>query len=658
MNQPYVSTPVSSPLKGEITVPGDKSISHRALLLSSQMLGTTIITGLLEGEDVLRTADALRLLGVTINKNNDQWHVHGVGIGGLQEPNNVLDMGNSGTGARLLMGLLAPYPFSSIFSGDRSLSKRPMERVITPLSQMGASFTARAGGRLPLAMAGTANPLPITYILPVASAQVKSAILLAGLNTPGTTTVIEPHATRDHTENMLEHFGIPVERTQAENGLAITITGQPTLTYQDRELIVPADPSSTAFPVVAALLVEGSEVTLRNICMNPSRIGLYSTLREMGADITFTNEHVEAGEKVADMQVKYSQLHGVTVPAARAPSMIDEYPILAVAAAFAQGKTIMQGIQELRVKESDRAQAIVDGLLACGVQASIEGENLLVTGQKQPRGEAMVTTHYDHRIAMSFLIMGLATRKPILVDDASAIATSFPDFSKQMHMLGAQIKQDRRTEPRKPMVIAIDGPAASGKGTLARRIAEKFSLTYLDTGSLYRAVAYQLIKTNAATDDDIEAIRIAESITLQDISAPELRQENVGQLASKVSAIAGVRSALLQFQRNIINEGNGAVLDGRDIGTVVFPNATVKFFLTASLEARARRRHKQLQGQGIEVVYDSVLRDLTERDKRDETRTIAPLTAAKDAMTIDTSTMDINSVFEKVKRMVEERVKG
>ncbi|MBM3618888.1 MAG: 3-phosphoshikimate 1-carboxyvinyltransferase, partial [Alphaproteobacteria bacterium] len=344
----------ASPLVGVASVPGDKSISHRSLLLSSQVLGTTVIEGLLEGEDVLNTAKALRQMGVKIERlSHDSgnrargvhtWRVQGVGVGGLAESENVLDMGNSGTGARLMMGLVAPYPHVSTFTGDHSLVKRPMGRVSKPLEQMGATFMGRSGGRLPLSMQGSANPTPITYRLPMASAQVKSAILLAALNTPGTTTVIEAEATRDHTERMLKYLGFAITREKLEDGaIAISLAGQQNIPAQDRELCVPGDPSSAAFLIVAALIVPGSELTIRNVCLNETRTGLFTTLVEMGADIQYTNTREVAGEEVADMVVRASRLKGVTVPAERAPSMIDEYPILSIAAAFAEGTTHMQG---------------------------------------------------------------------------------------------------------------------------------------------------------------------------------------------------------------------------------------------------------------------------------------------------------------------------
>ncbi len=659
MTTPLTSHPCTT-FHGDTRVPGDKSISHRALMLSSQIIGATRISGLLEGEDVLRTAEALRALNVPVKRISDGiWDVRGVGIGGLQESAEVIDMGNAGTGVRLLMGLLSSYPFTTFFTGDASLRSRPMQRVIGPLTQMGATATGRQGGFLPLALTGTTRPIPITYRLPVASAQVKSAVMLAGLNTRGDTTVIERERTRDHTENMLTYFGFPVKQTTLEDGAhAITVTGQHQPPAADYVLEVPGDPSSAAFLIVAALIIPDAQIRIRNVCINPLRTGLFDTLIEMGARITFANRRNIGGEPVADIEVAHSKLHGVRVPAARAPSMIDEYPVLAVAAAFAEGQTIMENLGELRVKESDRLTAILDGLHACGVTARAEDDTLFVTGSVRPQGGAKIATKLDHRIAMSFLVMGMASANAVEIDDGAAMATSFPGFVILCNQLGARIENvpDSRPLVSTPLLIAIDGPAASGKGTLARRLAAHFGLAYLDTGSLYRAVGLKLDYSGKDPGDHEAALAAARSIDLDDLANPRLRQEHVGQAASIVSAMPEIRQVLLEFQRSVGYTGKGAVLDGRDIGTVVLPDAPFKFYLTASLEDRARRRHRELQGQGIEVVYDSVLSDLKERDARDEARTIAPLKPAMDAVVIDTSRLDANEVFEKAKQLIAARL--
>ncbi len=433
---------VTGALAGTIRVPGDKSISHRSLMLGAVAVGETVIHGLLEGEDVLHTAAAMRLLGAQAERGGDGvWRVRGVGLGGLGEPAQVLDMGNSGTAARLLMGLVASHPITCVFTGDASLNKRPMARVTGPLEQMGARFVGRSGGRLPLTVVGSDRTVPITYRLPVASAQVKSAIILCGLNTAGTTTVIEAEPTRDHTELMLRHFGATVTTERLEDGaLAVSVVGQPELT--GREIVVPGDPSSAAFPAVAALLRPGSEVLLPGVGMNPHRTGLYTTLVEMGANIAFENRRDEAGEPVADLRVKHGPLKGIVVPADRAPSMIDEYPILAAAAACAEGTTVMLGLKELRVKESDRLAMVADGLTKCGVKVEVGADDSLTvygTG-KPPQGGATVATAMDHRIAMSFLVLGMATAEPVRVDDGAFIETSFPGFVDLMNGLGAKIE--------------------------------------------------------------------------------------------------------------------------------------------------------------------------------------------------------------------------
>lgn len=431
----------SGPLSGTIRVPGDKSISHRALMFGAITVGETIISGLLEGEDVLHTAEAMRALGAKIEKGGDGlWRIFGVGIGGLAQPKSTLEMGNSGTSTRLLMGLAGGHNISATFAGDASLSKRPMKRVMTPLEMMGVKFEATEGGRLPLTQHGPKDALPIEYRLPVASAQVKSAILLAGLNARGTTTVIEATPTRDHTENMLRHFGLDVKTEKlADGAMAISVRGQQEM--QPCAVDVPGDPSSAAFPVVAALLHEGSDLRIERVCVGERRNGIYLTLREMGADVKFEHQRLEAGEQVADIVVKSSgKLKGVNVPASRVPSMIDEFPVLAMAAACAEGTTKMTGLEELRVKESDRLLMIAEGLKSCGVKLEMGEDSLTIHGNgKPPKGGAKVATALDHRIAMSFLVLGSATDEPISIDDSAPIKTSFPKFEILMNDLGMDI---------------------------------------------------------------------------------------------------------------------------------------------------------------------------------------------------------------------------
>jgi 3-phosphoshikimate 1-carboxyvinyltransferase len=429
----------SGPLTGKVRVPGDKSISHRALILGALAIGETRVTGLLEGEDVLNTAGAMRALGAKVERTGDfAWSVRGVGVGGFARPQASLDFGNSGTGCRLVMGAVAGCPIAAVFDGDASLRGRPMRRVLDPLELMGARVESSGqGGRLPLTLEGARDPLPIVYRTPVASAQIKSAVLLAGLAAPGTTTVIESEASRDHTELMLRHFGAEIVSTrEGDHGRKIVLTGQPEL--HGAGVVVPADPSSAAFPMVAALVVEGSDIILSDVMTNPLRTGLFTTLREMGASIEQIALRGDSGEPMAQLRVRASKLRGVEVPPERAPSMIDEYLVLAVAAGFAEGTTIMRGLQELRVKESDRLEATAAMLRVNGVKAEIAGDDLIVEGRGHVPGGGLVATHMDHRIAMSALVMGLAADKPVKVDDTAFIATSFPDFISMMRALGAE----------------------------------------------------------------------------------------------------------------------------------------------------------------------------------------------------------------------------
>jgi len=426
----------TAPLSGRLRVPGDKSVSHRALMLAGLAVGRSVIDGLLESEDVHATAGAMRALGARIDRDaGGHWQVDGVGVGSLLEPEAALDFGNAGTGVRLILGLLATHPIVATAVGDASLSRRPMGRVLDPLRSMGAQVIARSGDRLPLTIRGATTAIPISYELPVPSAQVKSAILLAGLNAPGTTTVIEQNPSRDHTERMLAGFGVPlIIETDDAGRRRISLTGRADLTPMD--LTVPGDPSSAAFAIVAGLIVEGSDVTVTDVLLNPTRTGLFDTLAEMGADIAIENERLSGGETIGDVHVRASRLKGVTVPASRAPSMIDEYPVLAVAAAFAEGTTRMEGVGELRVKEADRLEAVAAGLRANGISVDTGDTWLAVTGRTGTCGGGLVATHLDHRLAMSFLVMGLAADEAVTVDDTRMIATSFPGFVAMMETLG------------------------------------------------------------------------------------------------------------------------------------------------------------------------------------------------------------------------------
>jgi 3-phosphoshikimate 1-carboxyvinyltransferase len=430
------------PLRGRVQPPGDKSISHRALILGLLCAGETKIEGLLEGDDVLRTAAACAALGATVERRGEgRWLVQGCGIGTLLAPRETLDFGNSGTGMRLMMGVAGGHAITACFDGDASLRKRPMQRILDPLCLMGAEILSQSpGGRCPILLRGTSEPVPIEFSPPVASAQIKSAVLLAGLNSPGRTTVIEASATRDHTEKMLKYFGASIMIEPFEtNGRKISLEGRPEL--RPAQVIVPSDPSSAAFPLVAATIVPRSDVVIEGMMMNPLRTGLLTTLLEMGADIEILDRRDEGGEEVADLRVRAAQLRGVDVPASRAPAMIDEYPVLAVAAAFASGETRMRGLAELRVKESDRLGAVADGLREAGVAYQIDGDDLTVEGRAgDVLGGGMVATRLDHRIAMGFLCLGLASRRPMAIDDSRMIATSFPQFRPLMEQLGARFE--------------------------------------------------------------------------------------------------------------------------------------------------------------------------------------------------------------------------
>ena len=434
-----LTSSLGSPLTGTIRVPGDKSISHRSLMFGALAVGRTTVKGLLESEDVLATANAMRAVGAKIEKHADgSYTVDGIGLGSLLEPEHVIDFGNAGTGVRLTMGIFGSHNIAATFVGDASLSGRPMGRVLNPLREMGTNVIARDGDRLPASIRGAEQALPISYRVPMPSAQVKSAVLLAGLNAPGETTVIEPIPTRDHTEKMLKGFGAEISVSLNEAGeRVIRLKGQPELKPQDID--VPGDPSSAGFPLVAALIIPGSDVTIENVLLNEHRTGLITTLIEMGGNIEIVNRRETGGEEVGDLKVKASQLKGITVPAGRAPSMIDEYPVLAVAAAFAEGDTFMPGLEELRVKESDRLAAVARGLEANGIPCVETEDTLTVTGGANAIGGGTVTTHLDHRIAMSFLVLGMAAHKPVTVDDGAVIATSFPTFTSLFEGLGAKI---------------------------------------------------------------------------------------------------------------------------------------------------------------------------------------------------------------------------
>lgn len=436
----------AGPLTGEANVPGDKSISHRSLILGAMAIGKTEIHGLLEGQDVLDTAKAMRAFGATVTDHGDaHWTVQGVGVGGFCEPEDVIYCGNSGTGVRLIIGAMATHSFTATFTGDASLNRRPMARVTDPIALFGATAHGRAGGRLPMTIIGAKDPVPVQYRVPMPSAQVKSAVLLAGLNAPGETVVIEKEATRDHTERMLKGFGADIKVEDTDKGRVITLKGYPDLVPQN--IAVPRDPSSAAFPVCAALICAGSDVLVPNIGLNPTRAGLFATLRDMGADLTYENERIEGGEPMANLRARFSpDMKGIEVPPERAASMIDEYPVLSVVASFAQGQTVMRGVKELRVKESDRIDAMATGLRANGISVE-DGEDWWIVdgrGISDVPGGGLCATYLDHRIAMSFMILGMGSNKPVSIDNGVPIVTSFPIFEDLMAQLGASLSRDKR----------------------------------------------------------------------------------------------------------------------------------------------------------------------------------------------------------------------
>ena len=575
----------ASPLNGVVTVPGDKSISHRALMIGASAVGETRITGLLEAEDVLRTADALRALGARVEKSADGWSVQGVGVGGFATPDDIVDLGNSGTAARLLLGLMATQDIEVQLTGDASLRSRPMDRVIVPLSQMGAAFDARDGGRMPLVLHGAAEPIPVEYTVPVPSAQVKSAILLAALNTPGTTTVIEREATRDHTENMLRSFGAAIDvSAAADGGRRIEVTGFAELTATD--VAVPGDPSSAAFPGVAALLVPGSAITVENIGMNPLRAG-----------------DTAAGPGRAACQGK---------------------------------RPVFRDCRRSRRLRRDGCRRW-RRYRHPGMRRPDQGRRGN-SGQSRPQDR-----HGFSRRRYGLVCAGRDRRCGGHRDQLPGIRRT-DERDRRKHRAG-------RGRMTAPVVIAVDGPAASGKGTLARRLAAALGYAYLDTGLLYRAIGLALLRAGQDPADADAAAAAAASFDAgtADFSDPALRDEETGRAAGIVAAIPAVRAALTDVQRRFAADppggAPGAVLDGRDIGTVICPDADYKFFIEAAIEERARRRVKELQDRGVPSIPARVLQEMKERDERDRTRAVAPLAPAADASVVDTTNLNADAAF-------------
>jgi 3-phosphoshikimate 1-carboxyvinyltransferase len=645
---------------GTIEVPGDKSISHRALMLGAVAEGTTVVHGFLASEDCLATETAMRALGVPIERDAaGSVRIEGVGLSGLSAPAARLDLGNSGTAIRLLMGLLAGQRFDCELTGDASLRLRPMERVAGPLRTMGAQIDTAPGGTPPVHVRGGAKLRGIDCRLPMASAQVKSAILLAALYAEGRTTVHSPGPSRDHTERMLESMGVALDLAEEGKGHRVSLQGHARL--RALELTVPGDFSSAAFFLVAGCIGARDGLSIRNVGVNPSRTGLLEILRAMGAQIELKNERRVGAEPVADLHVRQSELKGIDVPAELVPLAIDEFPVLFVAAAAARGTTTVTGAEELRKKETDRIAVMARGLRAVGIEAEELPDGLRVVGGAMVGG--VVDSSGDHRVAMAFAVASLRAGGPIEISRTAEVATSFPNFLKVAAAAGLRVEHGGAAlhEGAAPRVVTIDGPSGSGKGTISRRLAARLGWHYLDSGALYRLTALAALGRGIDLEDSSAvtalALRLdvrfapaaeAERIYLDDVEvAGELRTERVGEAASRVAALPAVREALLGRQRDFAR-APGLIADGRDMGTVVFPGAQLKVFLTASAEERAMRRHKQLKEKGIDVSLPDLSWDIAQRDARDATREVAPLRPADDAHVIDSTGLTPEEVIGRI----------
>lgn len=638
-------------LRGEISVPGDKSISHRAVILGAIAAGKSTIHGFLPADDCLRTVGAFRRMGIGIREKAAVLHIEGKGLRGLAEPDDVLDMGNSGTGLRLLTGVLSGQGFCSVLTGDDSLRKRPMGRIVEPLRRMGAEIHGREKGTLaPLIVLG--RPLEgIRYTVPVSSAQVKSALLLAGLLADGPTTVIEPSPSRDHTERMLRAFGADIET----DGNAITLG--PGGEIKSGEVRVPGDLSSAVFLIVAALITEDSEVVIRGVGLNPTRTAAIEILKMMGASLRIENLRDTDGEAVGDITARSSALKGVEIDPSFVPGAIDEFPVLAVAAAFADGKTVIRGAAELRVKESDRIGTMAAELSRLGAEVEERPDGMVIHGGR-PLSGTVCASHGDHRVAMSLAVAGLAADGETRITETECIETSFPGFDAALSRLGAAGGRSRKS---RGAVIAIDGPAGSGKSSAAREVARRLGYLYVDTGALYRAVGWKALtdgvnfKSSAAIakmvrefDLDVRpgegGLRIR--IDGRDVTGA-LRTIEVSRAAASVAMMPAVRKRLLGIQREIGRPGR-VVVEGRDIGTVVFPEADLKFFLDASPAVRVERRWKELSGQGISTDIESTQQEIDIRDLKDSRRALSPLKRAEDAVAIDSTTLTLEEVVDRI----------
>jgi len=642
-------------LSGHFTVPGDKSISHRSVIFGSIAEGQTTIKGFLRSEDCLATLEIMRNLGVEILFSEQDIVIQGVGLNGLKASDNDLNCGNAGTAMRLLAGLLSAQNFSSCLTGDESLSSRPMGRIIKPLSAMGANIHA-IDDQAPLTFKVSKKLNSYHYHSPIASAQVKSAVLIAGLYADGVTKVTEPKKSRDHTETMLKGFGAEVE----VDGLSVSLVGKPILTGQNIE--VPADISSAAFFMVLGLCHPQADFVIQNVSINPTRDGVIKILQAMGGQLSLSNVRNQAGESVADIRVQSSLLRGIEIPHDLIPSAIDEFPIIFVAAALAVGQTKLTGADELRHKESDRITVMLDGLRILGIDCQELADGAIINGGHLQSG--LVDGMGDHRCAMSFLLAGtLSQGEDIVVKGCHNIGTSFPEFFDLAESLGIPIEL--------PIpVITIDGPSGVGKGTISALVAEKLRWHLLDSGAIYRSLALKAMKEQISANDQQSLTVLAERLELEFVVDDEgmtqvkldgesvndqLRNENCGVMASKIAPLAAVRQALMQRQKSF-QQAPGLVADGRDMGTVVFKSAPLKVFLSANAQERAKRRHKQLQGQGVDVKIRALLKDIEARDLRDSTRKVAPLVPATDAHIIDTSDLSIEEVLVQVMQLIEQNL--
>ena len=614
-------------------------------MMAAAAAGRSEVEGLLEGEDVLNTARALGALGARVERlGAGRWRIEGVGEKGFTAPDGDLDFGNSGTGVRLMMGLVGGHDVSVTMVGDKSLSSRPMERVLGPLREMGLKAQTAEGGRLPATISG-GGLKGMRYAPPEASAQVKSAILLAGLRADGETIVEEKAPTREHTERMLREFGVEVEIEERDDaGPIVKMKGGQKLLAAKAD--VPGDPSSAAFALAAALISPDGDVTVEAVMDNITRTGFFTAAEALGAQLDYEFGGVATGEEMVKVRAQSSKLTGAVIDPALAPSMIDEYPILAVLAAFAEGETVVTGAEELRVTESDRIAAICSMLRANGVEVEETADGFVIQGcgPGWVPGGGTVEARHDHRIAMSALVMGSAAKAPVAIDDVAMIATSYPDFFSHMKTLGADIHRD--------MVVAIDGTTASGKGTMAKRVAAAFDLPYLDTGLLYRGVAAAAIRAGVDMDDEAACAKLAEALELSDFEEKELRGSRIGAAASIAASHGAVRRALFDKQTTFARQAGGAVLDGRDIGTVIAPDADFKFWVDADVAVRAGRRYRELVSLGEDVTEEAVLAQLKERDERDRTRKDAPALAAEDAVKVDTSAMSPDEVVAEAMNVI------